>query len=132
MSDNVKNEKLDKTENALIEQARKGYKGQLKLQIPIKAKDQDVDALHYDFNLLTGIDYVRATSGTRNAFGIEPDSALKLFAQSCEKACGEERTVDWRDVYERISAQDAVVAVQLATNFFNASFRAGSKNISND
>lgn len=119
-----------KEEEKLIEEAKKQYAGTLKLQIPIKSHDTDVTELKYDFTKLTGRDYVNAIKGTRNVFHIDAEGELMLFACAVEKT-EENDGIDRRDVYERISAQDAIVAVQLSSNFFNASFRVGSKNISN-
>ena len=105
-------------------------KGILSLETPIKARDEEITELAYDFTALTGMEYVDAMDSdinARQAFRITNRQALALFAQAAAK---QTEKVDMRDIMERIGMTDAVEAVQLATLFFSASTRAGQLRIS--
>ena len=111
-------------------QALKEGRGILSLETPILAGDKNITELVYDFNELTGMDYIDAMDSDPNAqqiFKITYRQALALFAKAAAK---ETEYVDMRDILERIGMTDAVEAVQLATLFFSASTRAGQLRIS--
>ena len=112
-----------------LEAMREG-KGRMKLEKPIKAGDQEIDELVYDFTDLTGIEYTNAMDSDSNArenFKITYRQALALFATAAAKHT---ERLDSRDIIERIGMTDAVEGVQLATSFFVASTRAGRLRIS--
>lgn len=103
-------------------------RGTMTLQKPIRARSEDVTELHYDFGKVTGWEYVEAMDAdpaARNVFRVTAKQALSLFAIAAAKATPD---VDATDIRERISIEDAVKAVQLATVFLVASTRAGKKN----
>lgn len=105
-------------------------KGRLKLETPIRAGDEEIKELIYDFNELTGIEYTDAMDSDINAqqiYRITYRQALALFAKAAAK---QTEKVDTRDIIERIGMTDAVEAIQLATLFFSASTRAGRLRIS--
>ena len=111
-------------------QAIKEGRGILSLETPILAGDKNITELVYDFNELTGMEYIDAMDSDPNAqqiFKITYRQALALFAKAAAK---ETEYVDMRDILERIGMTDAVEAVQLATLFFTASTRAGQLRIS--
>ena len=111
-------------------QALKEGRGILSLETPILAGDKNITELVYDFNELTGMEYIDAMDSDPNAqqiFKITYRQALALFAKAAAK---ETEYVDMRDILERIGMTDAVEAVQLATLFFSASTRAGQLRIS--
>lgn len=104
------------------------YKGTLKLSKPIRASSEDITELHYDFTTLTGWDYVDAMdsdTAAKNMFKITNKQALCLFAVAAAKKTDK---VDATDIKERISAVDAVKAVQLATVFLVSSTKEEKAN----
>lgn len=105
-------------------------KGKLTLETPIKAGDEEITELTYDFTVLTGMEYAAAMDSDSNAqqvFRITDRQSLALFARAASK---QTPRVDTTDIIERIGMTDAVVAIQLATFFFSASARAGQLRIS--
>lgn len=119
-----------KAKNKEAQAAMSEGKGRLKLETPIRAGDEEIKELIYDFNELTGIEYTDAMDGDINAqqiYRITYRQALALFAKAAAK---QTEKVDARDIIERIGMTDAVEAVQLATLFFSASTRAGRLRIS--
>ena len=119
-----------KAKNKEAQAAMSEGKGRLKLETPIRAGDEEIEELIYDFNELTGIEYTDAMDSDINAqqiYRITYRQALALFAKAAAK---QTEKVDARDIIERIGMTDAVEAVQLATLFFSASTRAGRLRIS--
>ena len=119
-----------KAKNKEAQAAMSEGKGRLKLETPIRAGDEEIKELIYDFNELTGIEYTDAMDSDINAqqiYRITYRQALALFAKAAAK---QTEKVDTRDIIERIGMTDAVEAVQLATLFFSASTRAGRLRIS--
>lgn len=119
-----------KAKNKEAQAAMSEGKGRLKLETPIRAGDEEIEELIYDFNELTGIEYTDAMDSDINAqqiYRITYRQALALFAKAAAK---QTEKVDTRDIIERIGMTDAVEAVQLATLFFSASTRAGRLRIS--
>lgn len=123
------------------EQIRLLGKGKMTLAVPIRGRGKDISELHFDFTALTGWEYAEAMdadANTGNIFRISNRQALALFALSASKfttvkndAGEDERALDAIDIKQRLGAQDAVKAVQLATVFFSASTRAGNNRITN-
>ena len=117
-------------------------KGTLRLLAPIRAHDQDVTELQFDFCGLTSEELLDALDSDRdysNIFGISNRQALALFAYTCAKNAPvtedggmKTRLYDEKDVLRRIGPADSVKAMQLAKLFYNASSRAGSNNISRE
>ena len=102
-------------------------KGKLALSKPLRSDGEIVNELVFDFEALTAWEYVDAVD---NAGGKKPDAyhvngrqALALFAAAAAKQTPH---VDDKDIIDRLSPQDAIAAIQVATVFFNASSRAGS------
>lgn len=119
-----------KAKNKEAQAAMSEGKGRLKLETPIRAGDEEIKELIYDFNELTGIEYTDAMDSDINAqqiYRITYRQALALFAKAAAK---QTEKVDTRDIIERIGMTDAVEAIQLATLFFSASTRAGRLRIS--
>lgn len=105
-------------------------KGRLQLETPILAGDKEHTELRYDFNAITGLEYVDAMDTDPNAqqiYRITYRQGLALFARAAAK---QTEDVDMRDIMDRIGGTDATVGVQLATSFFSASTRAGRMRIS--
>lgn len=105
-------------------------KGRLRLEKPIKAMDEDIEELVYDFTELTGMEYADAMDidpNSINTFRSTYKQNLALFAQAAAK---QTPGVDMRDIMEQIGITDAVEGAQLAALFFNASTRAGRLRIS--
>ena len=103
-------------------------KGALELAVPIRARSQDITTLHYDFDKLTGWEYVEAMDadpGARSVFTVSKKQALCLFAAAAAKATPD---VDAKDIKERISLPDAQRAVQVATLFLITSAREAGRN----
>ena len=127
LKENLEERKRRKKE---ANQAMSEGKGVLTLETPIHAGDQDITELVYDFNELTGMDYINAMDSDMNAqqiFRITYRQALTLFATAAAK---QTERVDMRDILESIGITDATAAVQLATLFFSASTRAGQLRLS--
>lgn len=115
-----------KEANEALSQGR----GKLTLETPIKAHDEEITELAYDFNVLTGMEYADAMDSDMNAqqiYRITYRQALALFAAAAAK---QTEGVDMRDIISQIGGTDAVEGVQLATLFFSASTRAGRLRIS--
>lgn len=116
-----------------IQMLRKLCKGTLKLFSPLRARGHDIEALQYDFVGLSTYELLDALDNTEiintSPFAITNRQAIAIFAATAGK-CTED--VDARDVRDKISSVDAIKAIQLAKLFWNASHRAGNKNISND
>ena len=105
-------------------------KGVLELETPIKAGDEEIKSLPYDFTELTGLDYTEAMDSDMNSqqiFRITSRQALSLFAVAASKQVPQ---LDRQDIVERIGMTDSVIATQLATLFFSASTRAGQFRLS--
>lgn len=105
-------------------------KGILELEMPIKAGEEEITELAYDFTELTGLEYTEAMDSDYNAqniFKMTYRQGLALFAKAASK---QTTLLDMRDIMERLGVTDAVEGVQLATLFFNASTRAGQLRIS--
>lgn len=114
------------TRARLDEIVGKSSKGKLVLSVPIRADGTDVNELSFDFTALTGWEYMDALDKAGNAkpdaFRITSKQALALFAAAAAK---ETPNVDEEDIIGRISPQDGIAAMQVASLFFNASSRAG-------
>ena len=98
--------------------AAKLEKGTLKLHTPIKGGGKELTEIGYDFTALTGWEYAEALdadANATNAFRLTRKQAVSLFAAAVAKETPE---LDAKDVKERLSAKDAVQAVNLATIFF--------------
>lgn len=130
--------KTAKTPNGLpamspVEAAEKVSKGRFKLLVPIEDGEKQYDALTYDFNKLTGWELAKAIdgSGDRNAnpSNVTDTQALSLFAVAAAKCTG---GLDAKDIMERLSAQDAIAAISVASIFFRGSLLAGSLRITKE
>ena len=64
-----------------------------------------------------------------NLFRLSARQAMEMFARAATK---ETEGIDATDIRERMVAQDARKATQLATVFFAAANRAGNDRISNE
>ena len=107
-------------------------KGKFMLAVPIRAGGKDVTELNYDFTKVTGMEYVEALDSdirNTNAFRVSATQAHTLFAVAAAKVTD---GIDATDIKKRMSAQDSVKAVQLATIFFTACNRAGNNRILNE
>lgn len=108
-------------------------KGKLRLNVPIRSNDQDVEVLEYDFRALGGLEFARCmdrgNSSTRNnTYNVTDEQALNLFAAAVEKKM---ENVDAADVRRGLSIEDTVKAVQIATSFFVVCTQEGNKRIMN-
>jgi len=105
-------------------------KGRLTLETPIRGRDVDITELSYDFTAISGLEYISSMDmdlmNTQN-YRITHRQALALFATAAAK---ETENLDVQDIMERIGGSDALTAIQLATDFFVASTRAGQLRIS--
>lgn len=131
------NEKND-LEQKKLEEARKATEAQLQAQLekyacgelelaePIRAGGEDVTKLSFNFRKLKALEVMDALDNGRgtNAFRLTNRQALLLFAIAAAK---ETDKLDERDIAERMGAEDAIKAVQLATTFFSIASRAGDK-----
>ena len=115
------------------EAAEKVSKGRFKLLVPIEDGEQKYDELVYDFNKLTGWELARAidSGADRNAnpSNVTDTQALALFAVAAAKCTG---GLDEKDNKERLSAQDAIAAISVASIFFKGSLLAGSLRITKE
>ena len=115
------------------EAAEKVSKGRFKLLVPIEDGEQKYDELVYDFNRLTGWELARAidSGADRNAnpSNVTDTQALSLFAVAVAKCTG---GLDEKDIKERLSAQDAIAAISVASIFFKGSLLAGSLRITKE
>ena len=106
-------------------------RGQLKLFAPLRAAGHDVETPRYDFVALTTNELLDALDDTEtinsSPFAITNRQAMAIFAATAGKCTDD---LDARDIMDRLSGVDAIKAVQLAKLFWNASHRAGNKNIS--
>lgn len=105
-------------------------KGILKLNTPILSGETLIEELTYDFTALTGMEYVDAMDSDpqyKRMDKITYRQGLALFAKAAAKY---NERLDMQDITERISAADAIEAVELATVFFAGSTRAGLMRIS--
>jgi len=105
-------------------------RGKLKLNTPILSGEEKIEELTYDFTALTGMEYTDAMDSdlkARELQKITHRQGLALFAAAAAKYSNR---LDVRDIIERISAADAIEAVELATIFFAGSARAGRLRIS--
>lgn len=112
------------------ERAMKEGKGVLTLEKPINARNKEITQLVYDFNELTGMDYISAMDCDEKAnqiFRITAKQAINLFALAVEK-CTED--VDRYDIIAQIGMSDSVIAIMYSTVFFTATVRAGKIRIS--
>ena len=102
-------------------------KGKLKLAVPILASDVEHTELAFDFGKLNGWDFINAIDGAADAkasaFRLSGKQALALFAAAVEK-CNE--GIDAEDIKYRMSIDDCIKAVQVASLFFNSTSRAGN------
>ena len=131
-----------KTISDPAEQLRELCRGTLKLMNPIRAHSQDVTEIRFDFCGLNGMDMMDALDSVptvNNMFGITNKQAMALFAATAEKCAPQvsdggitTRLYDAKDVKSRMSAADAIKAMQLAKLFYNASSQAGNNNISRE
>ena len=107
-------------------------RGTLKLFTPIRAAGHDVTELNFDFVGLSTMEILDALDDTAvintSAFAITNRQAMAIFAATAGKCT---KDVDAIDIKQRISGVDAIKAIQLAKLFWNASHRAGNKNILN-
>ena len=100
-------------------------KGILTLETPIRAGDEEIRELAYDFTVMTGLDYTEAMDSDSEAsqiYRITYRQGLALFAKAAAK---QTPRLDMRDILSKIGMTDALEGVQLATLFFSASTRAG-------
>ena len=115
------------------EAAEKVSKGRFKLLVPIEDGEKKYDELMYDFNRLTGWELARAidSGADRNAnpSNVTDTQALALFAVAAAKCTG---GLDEKDIKERLSAQDAIAAISVASIFFKGSLLAGSLRITKE
>lgn len=114
------------TEAQIQAQLEKYACGDLELAEPIRAGGEDVTKLSFDFRKLKALEVMDALDNGRgtSAFRLTNRQALLLFAVAAAK---ESDKLDERDIAERMGAEDAIKAVQLATTFFNITSRAGDK-----
>lgn len=125
-------EKLEeiKAANKLANEVMAEGKGKLRLETPIKAGDEQITELAYDFTTLTGLEYADAMDSDSNAtqvFRITYRQGLALFAKAAAK---QTERLDMQDIIAQIGMTDAQEGVQLAALFFAASARAGRRRIS--
>lgn len=92
-------------------------KGTLELAYPITARDKELKSLKYDYNALSGWEYVDAMDGdreSRNAFVVSAKQALRLFAAAAAKLNDD---LDATDICQRLSLVDTQRVVQLSSLF---------------
>ena len=124
----VREEQRKKTQDALAAMAE--GKGILKLNTPIKSGGESIEELPYDFTALTGLEYTQAMDSDPKSSQLQKIThrqGLALFATSASKYVDR---LDMQDILQRISAADAIEAIELATIFFAGSMRAGRMRIS--
>lgn len=112
------------------EQLKRLTSGVLPLKFPIQSGGQEHGKIAYDFGAIMGWDYADAMDSdpkNSNLFRISPKQALSLFAVAARKATP---GVSDLDVKEQLNAVDAMNAIRIASAFFVASTRVGSKLIS--
>ena len=116
-----------------VQAAETVSKGRFRLMIPIEDGDRKYEELKYDFNKLTGWELAKAIDGgaDRNAQAgnVTDLQALSLFAAAAAKATD---GLDTTDIKERLSAQDAIAAISVASIFFRGSLLAGSLRITKE
>lgn len=114
----------------MLNNTRKYGTGTLKLQKPLRSHSQDVEELQYDMTKITGMELATCLDSDPTAVAVDKLTAkqsVNIFALAVEKCM--RGTVDARDVKEQLGIQDAVIAIQVATVFFNASSRLGGMGI---
>lgn len=113
-----------------LDKIRKYGTGTLKLQKPLRSHSQDVEELTYDLTKINGMELANCLDSDPGAMRVDKltaRQAMNLFALGVEKCM--RGTVDARDIKEQLGIQDAILAVQVATVFFNACSRTGSMGI---
>lgn len=124
----VRKEQKKKMQEALAAMAE--GKGILKLNTPIESGGESIEDLPYDFTALTGLEYTQAMDSDPKSSQLQKIThrqGLALFATSAAKYVDR---LDMQDIIQRISAADAIEAIELATIFFAGSMRAGRMRIS--
>lgn len=106
--------------------------GKLKLEKPFMASGKEITEISFDFQSLTGWEYVEALDGSNerdtDPFTLTNRQAMSLFAVAVEKMTPD---VDRRDVKERIGIADTVKAIQAAKTFFVLASREGNGRLLN-
>ncbi len=131
----IKNEKDPQKKTELPRQfaeqnAARTKHGTMELSVPIEDGEKTYDTLEYDFDKLTGLEYITAMdegSGTeRNSFKITQAQALNLFCIAASKC---QPGLFPNDIKERLAVADVMGAVNIGTLFFRAASQAGSYRI---
>lgn len=133
----MEEEKKEKTENpeqevklTAEEAVRRISCGKLLLSVPITDGDKQYEFLEYDFNALTGWELAKALDGGgSNAVrtnSISDVQSLSLFAAAAAKRTG---GLDATDIRTRLSAVDAIAAINVASLFFRGSLLAANSRI---
>ncbi len=133
----IKNEKDPAKKGEMLrlfaeQNARAVKRGAMELAMPIDDGEKKYEKLEYDFDKVTGMEYIEAMdagSGTeRNSFKITQAQALNLFCIAASKC---QPGLFPNEIKERLSIADVMGAVNIGTLFFRASSQAGSYRISN-
>ena len=98
--------------------------GEIKLMVPIRSGDKDVNILKFDFRKLTSKDILRSMNAdpqNNNPFNINAAQMMFAFSIAAAKAMD---GVDEYDIRERLSAFDAIAAMQVAKLFFATKARS--------
>lgn len=117
-----------KKQREALEAAGEG-KGRLRLEKPIRAGDEELTELIYDFMELTGSEYTDALDSDPRANQMNRITYRQALAMFAKAAAKQTKGVDARDIIERIGVTDAAIGTQLAMIFFTASTRAGQLRI---
>lgn len=125
------NKTKEELQQEAVQQLLKLGKGKMVLAVPLTADDREVTELEYDFVKFTGAEYADVLDKAAAPFvaGLTNRQCLLLFAHGVQKATP---GVDEGDVRDRLSAIDAVQAMQVTKAFFMACSRVGRISSTNE
>jgi len=127
-TDAQERERLEKAKAEAIRKIQSIGSGSIKLSSPIMVQDEPIYTLNFDFNKITGLEYVSIMRRTRTEqSGISDDQAFELFALAVRKKM---QQIDMEDIREQLGLQEVVTVIDLAKVFFRGLRTAGTWNIS--
>lgn len=129
--ENEKTGQATEPKRTTIEEAANALRsGTLELSVPILSRNVEISEIHYDFDKITGWEYLNAMdadTGNTNTYRISHKQAFALFTKAASK---QDNSLDETDMKTRMGVADVMNAVRVATVFFVSTSQAAGRRIS--
>ncbi len=100
-------------------------RGEIKLKVPMRSRDKEINVLHYDFTQLTNRDILKVLDlGGDSGTQLTATQALRMFEVMADRVERPISGLDGKDISEQISAVDVISCIACARIFFAYAYGA--------